>query len=755
MEAAAPHDEALALALAGDAKSIRDGVVALVLRLAAAETFGTGDDRDDQGPAGGSASIPRGPRVADSAARGALWMTRAGLCSPCLVGPCTGSIADARHMATWVDTEAFDELLRALSGTPPGPSRVADLGALYEELLTLGVRRLEDDTVLIQASGVWVSTRALLGEPRDARSKWLQRMAHLPKGVVQRLGAALAAAETPADAVAALAPLCARRTKAREGGELAVEASGDRRRSGSHYTPALLSRAVITRALGPLLDGAPSSVVLSLRVCDPAMGSGAFLVEAANFLADRLAEAWKREARGAEADDRLTPRRAALRAVVSECLYGVDLDPIAVDLARWSLARLAWTGDEAPRDLSPHLRCGDALVGRATPRDAPGPLPHEGFDWPTAFGDVLSGRGGFDACLGNPPWVAYAGRAAQPLDPRLAGYYERVNPAFHGYRTLHGLFIRRAAELARGGGRLGLVVPTSVADLDGYAPTRSAHDALCEVDRELLDFEDGAFQGVFQPCMALTSTRTHGERTGRAGAPWSLARTDLAPVAARLLERIASLPHLCPHLFGERGFQTTGNDLARLRRQGQPEPPFTVPIRVGGDVAEFAAGVPRTYLDPHGLSGHFRSSAEWARVRIIIRQTARYPMAALSDGCAFRNSILAGFSNEEWSPHALVAYLNSSAVRWYHFMSRRDARQGMPQLKIGHLRALPDVRDAEARASLEALGRALGERNTGVLDHERSALDEVAFAALGHDATERRLVLDWARDTPPPKPRGR
>src|SRR5262249_21992190 len=179
-----------------------------------------------------------------------------------------------------------------------------------------------------------------------------------------------------------------------------------------------------------------------------------------------------------------------LAVVVTECLYGVDRDPVAADLARISLSHLA-ARSSTPPDLSAKLRAGDALVGR-TDRREPVEAPTAPFDWPSAFPDVLDGRGGFDACVGNPPWVAYVGRAAQPLPPELARYYEATNPAFHGYRTLHGLFVRRAAELVRPGGRVGLVLPTSVADLAGYAPTREAHDALCQVDPELGGFRDGA-----------------------------------------------------------------------------------------------------------------------------------------------------------------------------------------------------------------------------------------------------------------------
>jgi hypothetical protein len=614
------------------------------------------------------------------------------------------------------------------------------------------VRRLEHDSVALGPDAVWVAPHGVLREPATVRSKWLQRALGLEKSTVGRLGAALAAAKTDAEAASALAPLLSRGRKPEPAGALVVDASADRRRSGSHYTPEALALKVVERTLAPLMEGASSERLLSLRICDPAMGSGAFLSVAARFLAEAVTAAWRRESRAEPAVD-LAPR--AMSAVIRECIHGVDKDPVATDLARAGLALLATSQGEPPPDLSAHLKTGDALVGRLRERGVETlSVFATGFDWPSEFETVFT-QGGFDACVGNPPWVAYAGRAAQPLDESLARHYEATNPAFFGYRTLHGLFVRRAAELVREGGRIGLVLPTSVADLAGYAPTRDAHDTLCDVDEELLDFGDGAFAGVFQPCMALTSTRVEGTRARRTDKKiWPLGRTDLDAAATGLLARLDALPRIPAELFGERGFQTTGDDLSHLRRLAEPAAPFLLPIREGGDIGEFRTGAPRTFLDPTGLRGRLRDTDDWRSVGVLIRQTARYPIASLADGVAFRNSILAGFAGAGWTAPALTAFLNSSAVRWYHYARHRDARQGMPQLKIGHLRALPDVTNAAVRQSLHHLGAALAARNTGVAPEERHALDDLVAGAFGLDDAERARVERWASENPLPAPRG-
>jgi hypothetical protein len=546
------------------------------------------------------------------------------------------------------------------------------------------------------------------------------------------------------------------RADARGGSEeraFSIEAGEDRRRAGAHYTPRSVTARVVAQTLDPLLPGEVSAeAILAMRVCDPAMGSGAFLIEANRQLATRLLAAWTR---ASASGDQGEPLAAARLAVASRCLYGVDRDPIAVELARFSLWH-ATGATGAPFAFLEHaLRCGDALVGHGGEASAAteallgtlGAAPDR-FDWGRELPEVFAeGRGGFDAIVGNPPWVSYAGRAAQPLDPDRRAFFAATSPAFRGYRNLQGVFVHRAATLLRPSGRLGLVVPTSMSDLAGYEPSRRAHDELCVCDGELRDLHSGGFEGVFQPCMALVSTRRPASISLGAAGPWPLERTDVDDEAAEILAALAALPRLPSHLFGERGFQTSGTDTERLRTLDQPEGPYRMALRTGSDVEPARRRPPRLYCDPDDLGRRLRPPEAWRDVKLLLRQTARYPMAALSDGLAFRNSVLAGFADEAHDAHMLLAYLNSAPVRWFHYMRHRDARQGMPQLKIGHLRALPAPHRGEATARLEELGRLVGERNTGTSPDEQARIDAAAADALGLSATARVRVAAWASAT--------
>jgi hypothetical protein len=368
------------------------------------------------------------------------------------------------------------------------------------------------------------------------------------------------------------------------------------------------------------------------------------------------------------------------------------------------------------------------------------------FHWQLEFEEVFA-RGGFDVALGNPPWIAHAGRAAQPLPPALKHFFECNYEAFANYPTTHGMFVSVAAGVLRPGGYLGLVIPSSLSELDGYTPTRRAHDRRCEFPGELVDFGESQFEGVTQPCMALVSQCTPAGRSDQAlGAPWPMQRSDLDATARDLIAKLGRFPRLPPELFGERGLQSDRQLARHFSEVSTPSGRFATPIREGTDVREFELRPARLHVDEGALGPRIRGSEEFRAVRAVVRQTARYPIAALSDGMAFRNSLLAVFEQPGLPAAALVALLNSAVLRWFHYVRFRDARQPiLPQVKIGHLRALPEPPgwSREAADSLAALGERLSERSGAIQRADREALDAQVFALYQLEPEERTLVSAW------------
>ena len=144
---------------------------------------------------------------------------------------------------------------------------------------------------------------------------------------------------------------------------LELLAGNERKTTGSYYTPSSLIDLVLDETLTPLLDEAersadPEAALLGLTVCDPACGSGHFLVAAARRIAERLAVA-----RSGEQDPTPTDIAEAMRDVVARCIYGVDINPLAAELAKVSLWLESMEAGKPLSFLDSHIKVGNSLLG--------------------------------------------------------------------------------------------------------------------------------------------------------------------------------------------------------------------------------------------------------------------------------------------------------------------------------------------------------------------------------------------------------
>ena len=177
-------------------------------------------------------------------------------------------------------------------------------------------------------------------------------------------------------------------------GAFIVTTGSDRRETGTHYTPKSLTEVIVAETLTPIAYVGPAqgtpragwvlkspAELLDLKICDAAMGSGAFLVQACRWLADRLVDAWAQaEGQGhtvgvdgrvvdADANVEALPRDSEARTIVARrliaerCLYGVDLNPLAVELAKLSIWLVTLAKGRPFGFLDHNLRQGDSLLG--------------------------------------------------------------------------------------------------------------------------------------------------------------------------------------------------------------------------------------------------------------------------------------------------------------------------------------------------------------------------------------------------------
>ncbi len=248
---------------------------------------------------------------------------------------------------------------------------VEQIGSVYEGIRGYTVERAGSLSIGVNSKpkGSKVSTTvvvdvdALLGAKGGDRAKLLKEWANceLAAGAAK----AVKEAQTVEAWVAGLGGGVSRRTKdLLSVGSLYLQPTEERRRSGSHYTPRALTAPIVATTLQPVLAGlgaVPTAAqILDLKVCDLAMGSGAFLVEVFRQLAEKLVEAWGREGADMAGEE---PLFFARRLIAQRCLYGVDKNPFAMNLAKLSLWLVTLSKDAPFTFLDHALKCGDSLVG--------------------------------------------------------------------------------------------------------------------------------------------------------------------------------------------------------------------------------------------------------------------------------------------------------------------------------------------------------------------------------------------------------
>jgi Eco57I restriction-modification methylase/TaqI-like C-terminal specificity domain len=420
--------------------------------------------------------------------------------------------------------------------------------------------------------------------------------------------------------------------------ELAPNASA-RKASGSYYTPPTIVEHLVANTIGPVLDrvldvllhrirhsGAlPSrgyrdfvARLFDLKVVDPAMGCGHFLVEVVHFIVGRICEFLRDSPEGSVDSARL--RRALLRSlrskeesadfgtlgvselirlhVLEQCIYGVDSDPFAVELARATLWLDAGVRGARLERLNVHLRLGDALVGRVrsghTQRSETTTRRH--FDWDIEFSDVFRPNDdsqedarGFDCVVGNPPYVRI-----QNLDGSLVDYLKSSFKTAVGKFDLCVPFLERGVTLLKNDGRLGMIVPNKLLT-SHYGTAFRDFAARHRLVRQIVDFEcEQVFPGASTYCCLLflgceasdsvtlargavespmirETVRVPSEMLGAAS--WSIKARDVSNAVTG-----EPLKSVCRAIF--QGLITGADRLLIGRRDGNR-------IRLGDDIVKF------------------------------------------------------------------------------------------------------------------------------------------------------------------------
>jgi len=280
-----------------------------------------------------------------------------------------------------------------------------------------------------------------------------------------------------------------------------------RKAGGVYYTPRFIVDYIVKNTVGKLVEGKKPKDVEKLRILDPACGSGSFLIGAYQFLIDWHLDYYREHRKEArlhpmypevEKDLSGNPRLSfhAKTRILSHNLYGVDLDPQAVEITMMSLYLKALEGEHAmlgPKheklpELKYNIRCGNSLIGPDINKEHP-LTPEERerirpFDWHSreeGFGDILA-EGGFDAVIGNPP---YGDTMSSEEKDYLLSVGFRAGGS--GNNDIFRFMFENSLNVVREGSSVGMILPNTFLVGSKYTNFRRRLLDLGAVE-EIVDF---------------------------------------------------------------------------------------------------------------------------------------------------------------------------------------------------------------------------------------------------------------------------
>ena len=266
-----------------------------------------------------------------------------------------------------------------------------------------------------------------------------------------------------------------------------------RKAGGVYYTPTYIVDYIVKQTVGKLVEGkklGPRGAVSKLKILDPACGSGSFLLGAYQFLLDWHRDEYIKDGSEKWAGGR-TPRLYQTDAgewklttderkrILLNNIYGVDIDPQAVEVTKLSLLLKVLEGEDEQTiaqqlalfhqrvlpDLANNIKCGNSLIGPDFYDGQQMSLLNEeemyrinAFDWETEFSEIM-GDGGFDAVIGNPPYGVPFTRKESIY---LSGHYSVAQ----NFPDSYCFFMVKGLKLVRDGGFLSLIVPNTFCDLE-------------------------------------------------------------------------------------------------------------------------------------------------------------------------------------------------------------------------------------------------------------------------------------------------
>jgi hypothetical protein len=519
---------------------------------------------------------------------------------------------------------------------------------------------------------------------------------------------------------------------------------------GVYYTPTYIVDYIVKQTVGRLLEGKTPQQAASLRILDPACGSGSFLIGAYQYLLD-WHQAWyaehnpEKHARGRSpaiyqapgGDWRLTT--AERKRILLNNIYGVDIDPQAVGVTKLSLLlkvlegesgqgarQLRLVEERALPDLGANIKCGNSLIApdyydgtQLSLFDQEQLYRINAFDWAVEFADIME-QGGFDAVIGNPPYVLLQDELRD--DAQLSYFRSTYSTASYKIDTYH-LFMHKAVQLAADNGFCAMITPANFITNNHLARLRRFLLEQAEVDH-IVVIDGGVFQGISVDnaiFVVKAGRRTQGafpivHALPEGAALREVTRTEVSATAAlaseyvlftgsgdeasaalwrRVLDASVLLGAIANVNFGKqlRDRREHPDDVIELHSLAD------IPVRyrpcyTGRDILRY-------YLQWGGLAcldddiarrgGCWDADKQNAKGQLLTRQVGRYPEFAmdLAGYQCLNTMFMVNLTVDDMDPHYVLGVLNSKLVRAFWLDRFYDQRRTFPKIKGTYLKRLP------------------------------------------------------------------
>ena len=490
-----------------------------------------------------------------------------------------------------------------------------------------------------------------------------------------------------------------------------------RKKDGVYYTPKYITKYIVDNTLGKLCDEkkieldineetySPSAKrsrnrisalddyrnwLLKLTICDPACGSGAFLIQALNFLIkehhyiDELSASYNKDS---------LVLSDVKNSILENNLYGVDINQESVEIAKLSLWLNTAESNRKLTSLNNNIKCGNSLI------DDPLVAGDKAFNWKKEYPEIFA-NGGFDIVIGNPPYVLC--QPSNTIESTL-NYYKTFEVASYKIDLFH-LFFEKSTSLLKSDGKLGFITPNTYLNNKYIKPLREYILLNTKIDI-LINYKDKVFidAGVDVATIILTKNQTKNDIIQLFESENSVLKSlgnksqgkwieevdnifNLNKTFEIKFENCVNLKDVCSSYFGIQAYdrKSTVSDVKENENY--------LPIIDGGDINKFSYATPNKYLNY--LPEKIKSGGNYdvySEKRIVISQIGLTPIVGLCESNILASNTLYNINLKDrtYSLNYLLCILNSKLLKSYWISKYSDGKKLFPKIKGFQLKELP------------------------------------------------------------------